>query len=130
LFARVAYGQSGEGEGLYPTGGVGYPDSCFFALWLLVSRKNSPRVSVETYLAHLRLVFAKNGAIWGDAPRSSPRGGLGFQGKAESPFDFINSIEIYISTANWGVGYVNNKINLEILSKGRSDVVVRCSKSW
>jgi hypothetical protein len=32
-------------------------------------------------------IFAKNGTIFmGEYPRSSPRGGLGFQGKAESPF--------------------------------------------
>jgi hypothetical protein len=39
-------------------------------------------------------------------------------------------VKIYIRVANWGVGYVNNKKNLEILSKGRSDVAVGCSKRW
>jgi hypothetical protein len=51
----------------------------------------------------------------GNAPRSSPRGGLGFGGKAESPFSFINLLKTYICVANWGVGYVNNKRSLEIL---------------
>jgi hypothetical protein len=36
----------------------------------------------------------------GNAPRSSPRGGLGFRGKAESPFSFINLMKIYIRVAN------------------------------
>jgi hypothetical protein len=45
-------------------------------------------------------------------PRSSPRGGLGFQGKAESPFDFINLGEILHSCRQLGVGYVNNKKEL------------------
>jgi hypothetical protein len=76
--------------------------------------------------------WRKKGTIFlgGDAPRSSPRGGLGFQGKDGSPFDFINSMKIYIRATNWGVGYVKNKKNLEILSKGRSDVAVGCSKRW
>jgi hypothetical protein len=33
-------------------------------------------------------------------------------------------MEIYICTANWGVGYVNYKRNSGILSKGRGDVAI------
>jgi hypothetical protein len=131
-FAQVVRRQSGEGEGLYPVRGVGYPR-------LTLLRPMATRVPHELTqnLGRAALsIFAVNFAKkldhfgGGGAPCSSPRGGLDFRGKAESPFSFINSMEIYICTANWGVGYVNNKRNLEILSKGRSDVAVGCSKRW
>jgi hypothetical protein len=95
LFARVDCRQSSEGEGPYPAGGVGYPRLALFALCLLGSRVDSPRVWVEAYLARLQRDFCEKMRpfFWGDAPRSSPRGGLGFQEKAESPFDFINSVK-------------------------------------
>jgi hypothetical protein len=63
-------------------------------------------------------------------PAVALEGDLVFRGKAELPFVFIYLDEIYIRTANWGVGRVNNKKNLETLSKGRSDVAVGCSKRW
>jgi hypothetical protein len=107
------------------------PDSRFFALWPLASRVNSHKDWVETYLAHLQRFFAKKwDHFGGDAPRSSPRGGLDFQGKAESPFQLLFHDEIYNCTTNWGVGYVSNKKGLEILPKGRSDVAIGCSKRW
>jgi hypothetical protein len=53
--------------------------------------------------------------FWGMPPAVAPKGYLVFGG-------------IYICTTNWGVGYVNYKRNLEILSNVRSDIVVGCSK--
>jgi hypothetical protein len=61
--------------------------------------------------------------LGGDAPE----GDLVFGGKPSRPFTLLID-EIYICTTNWGVGYVNNEKDLEILSKGRSDVVIGCSK--
>jgi hypothetical protein len=64
--------------------------------------------------------------FWGNTPRSSPRGDLVFGEKAESPFDFIQR-KNYICTTDWGIRYAKD---LEILSKGRSDVAVGYSKRW
>jgi hypothetical protein len=82
------------------------PDSRFFALWPLVSHVSSPRVWVEAYLAHLRRIFVKKWDhffLGGDAPRSSPREGLGFQGKAESPFDLLIrwNLHLYSQLGCW-----------------------------
>jgi hypothetical protein len=75
------------------------PDSRFFAIWPLASRVNSPKIWVETYLARLQWNFCgKMGPFFlgGDAPRSSPRGGLGFRRKAKSPFYFINQRDLHL----------------------------------
>jgi hypothetical protein len=63
-------------------------------------------------------------------PAVAPEGDLVFGGKPSRPLTLLILVKIYIRVANWGVGYVNNKKNLEILSKGRSDVAVGCSKRW
>jgi hypothetical protein len=118
--AQVACRQSGEGEGPYLAGGVGYPR---LALLLPLATRVPCRFTQSLgrgVLSTFAMNFCgKMGPFFGegDAPRSSPRGGLGFQREVKSPFNFINS-------------NVNNKISLEILSKGRSDVAVGCSKRW
>jgi hypothetical protein len=66
----------------------------------------------------------------GMPPAVAPEGGLVFWGKPSRPLTLFILMKIYIRTANWGVGCVNNKRNLEILPKGRSDVAVGCSKRW
>jgi hypothetical protein len=48
--------------------------------------------------------------------------------KAESHFALFILVTIYIRATNWGVGFVNDKKNLEILPKGKSDVAIGCSK--
>jgi hypothetical protein len=63
-------------------------------------------------------------------PAVAPEGGLVFWGKPSHPLTLFILVKIYIRTANWGVGCVNNKTNLEILPKGRSDVAVGCYKRW
>jgi hypothetical protein len=63
-------------------------------------------------------------------PVVAPEGDLGFLGRAKLPFNFINSLRFTSCTANWGVGYAIYKKNLEILSKGISDVAAGCSKHW
>jgi hypothetical protein len=51
---------------------------------------------------------------------------LVFEKKAESPLTFLEKLYIYI--ADWGVRCAQK--DLEILSKGKSDVAVGCSKRW
>jgi hypothetical protein len=63
----------------------------------------------------------------GMPPVVAPEGDLVFGGKPSHPFTLLID-EIYICTTKWGVGYVNGKKDLEILSKGRSDVAVGRSK--
>jgi hypothetical protein len=63
-------------------------------------------------------------------PAVAPKGGLVFWGKPSRPLTLFILVKIYIRRTNLGVGYVNNKKNLEILPKGRSDVAVGCSKRW
>jgi hypothetical protein len=73
----------------------------------------------------------KMGLFWGGMPPAvAPEGDLVFGGKPSRPLTLLILVKIYIRVANWGVGYVNNKKNLEILSKGRSNIVVGCSKRW
>jgi hypothetical protein len=82
-------------------------------------------------LVHLQWVFAKKwDHFWGDAPRSSPEGGLVFWGKSSRPLTSFILLKIYIRSTKWGVGFVNDKKNFEILPKGKSDVAVGCSKRW
>jgi hypothetical protein len=66
----------------------------------------------------------------GVPPAVAPEGGLVFRGKPSRPLTLFILVKIYIRAPNWGVGSVNNKENLEILPKGRSDVAVGCSKRW
>jgi hypothetical protein len=63
-------------------------------------------------------------------PAVAPEGELVFRGKPSFPLTLLILVKIYILTANWCVRCVNNKKNLEILPKGRSDVAVGCSKRW
>ena len=67
------------------------------------------------------------GPFRGVPPAVAPEGDLVFGEKAESPLT-LSKRKLYICTADWGVGYV--KKDLKILSKGRSDVAVGCSKRW
>jgi hypothetical protein len=64
-------------------------------------------------------------------PRAvAPEGDLVFLGKAELPFYFIDLL-IFTSrlpTVVLGMSFTTK--NLEILSKGRSDVAAGCSKRW
>jgi hypothetical protein len=62
-------------------------------------------------------------------PVVAPECELVFWGEPSCPLTLLFA-KIYICTANWGVGYVIYKKNLEILSKGRSDVAAGCSKHW
>jgi hypothetical protein len=63
-------------------------------------------------------------------PAVAPEGGLVFWGKPSRPLTLFILVKIYIHAANWAVGCVSNKKNLQILPKGRSDVAVGCSKHW
>jgi hypothetical protein len=58
----------------------------------------------------------------------APEGGLVFWGKPSRPLTLFILMKIYIRATNWGVGFVINKKDLEILPKGKSDVAVGCSK--
>jgi hypothetical protein len=60
-------------------------------------------------------------------PVVAPKGGLVFWGKPSFPLALLirKGLHLY---GQLGVGYVIYKKNLEILSKGRSDVAVGCSK--
>jgi hypothetical protein len=104
-----------------------------FSLWLLVPCMNLPEARVESYLAYLKRDFSfceKMGPFFGGStPVVAPEGDLVFGGKPSHPLTLFND-EIYICTANYGVGYVKKRRNLEILSKGRSDVAVGYSKRW
>jgi hypothetical protein len=62
-------------------------------------------------------------------PAVAPEGDLVFWGKPSCPLTLLirKSLHLY---SQLGVGFVIYKNNLEILSKGRSDVVVGCSKRW
>jgi hypothetical protein len=129
---RVARWSRGEGEGPYPRGGVG-------SLWLARLFRLAARAPPEFarglgrgVLSTLADFCKKMGPFLGGGmpPIVAPEGDLVFWGKPCCPFDFINFERVYIYTANWSVGYVIYKNNLEILSKGRSDVTVGCSKRW
>jgi hypothetical protein len=63
----------------------------------------------------------------GVPPVVAPEGDLVFGEKAELPLTLFKR-ELHICTADWGAGYVQK--DLEILSKGRSDIAVGCSKRW
>jgi hypothetical protein len=68
---------------------------------------------------------------WGGVPPAvAPAGGLVFWGMPSRPLNVFILMKIYIRATNWGFGFVNNKKNLEILPKGKSDVAVGCSKRW
>jgi hypothetical protein len=79
-------------------------------LRLLVARvlrefAQSPGRDVLSAFA-VKLFCEKMGPFLGGIPpRSSPRGGLGFQGESRVALDFIEK-RIYICTTDWGVGYV------------------------
>jgi hypothetical protein len=93
---------------------------------------DSLETTVETYLARSQVRFLrKNGTIfWGEAPRSSPRGLLGFQGKAELPFNFIDLLLFTLRCQLGCWACILQQKDLEILAKGRSDVAAGCSKRW
>jgi hypothetical protein len=83
-------------------------------------------------LVHLRWVFVTKWTHFGGGMPSAvaPEGGLVFWGKPSRPLTLFILMKIYIRATNWGVGFVNDKKNLEILPKGKSDVAVGCSKRW
>jgi hypothetical protein len=101
--SRVARWSRGEREGLYRRGGVGY-------LWLARPSCFADRAPPEfarglgqTVLSALANFCEKMGPFfWGGAPRSSPRGWLGFLGKAKLPFNFIDLL-IFTSRLPTGV---------------------------
>jgi hypothetical protein len=66
----------------------------------------------------------------GMPPAVAPEGGLVFWGNPSRPLTLFILVKIYIRATNWGVGFVINKKNLEILPKAKSDVAVGCSKRW
>jgi hypothetical protein len=66
------------------------------------------------------------GPFRGVPPVVAAKGDLVFEKKAESPLTLFK--KLYIYTADWGVGYVQN--DLEILSRGRNYVAVGYSKRW
>jgi hypothetical protein len=76
-FARVAYRQSDEGEGPYPTGGVGYPRLARLRpLAARVPRKFTRSLGSDILSVFVVTFFAKNGTIWGGTPVVAPRGTL------------------------------------------------------
>jgi hypothetical protein len=62
-------------------------------------------------------------------PIVAPEGDLVFRGKTSRPLILLIRWDLH-SYSQLGCWYINNKKNLEILSKGRSDVAVGCSKRW
>jgi hypothetical protein len=59
-------------------------------------------------------------------PAVAPEVDLVFWEKAESPLTLFR--KNYICTTDWGIRYVQKE--LEILSMGRNDVALGCSKCW
>jgi hypothetical protein len=113
-FARVAYRQSGEGEGLYPAGGLDYPRLVLLhPLAARVSREFTQSLGRDILITFATSFCEKMGPFffWGDAPRSSPEGDLVFRGKPSRHFTLMID-GIYICTTNWGVGYVDNEKRL------------------
>jgi hypothetical protein len=51
---ELLVGKAARGKGRILLEALAIPGSRFFALWLLVSRVNSPKAWVEAYLAHLQ----------------------------------------------------------------------------
>jgi hypothetical protein len=56
-------GKAARGKGRILLEAWAIPDSHFFAVWLLVSYVNSPKIRIETYLACFQRILAKNGTI-------------------------------------------------------------------
>jgi hypothetical protein len=112
LFSRVALRESGEGEGLYLAGGIGYPlthPSSPFSYSRLASF--CPNSQVGKYLVLFEVkIFVKG------APRSSPEGDLVFGEKVESSLTLFK--KLYIYTADWGVRYAYVDVMDEFPSVG------------
>jgi hypothetical protein len=62
-------------------------------------------------------------------PVVAPKGELVFRGKLSHPLILLIRRDLH-SYNQLGCWCVNNKKNLEILSNGRSNVAVGCSKRW
>jgi hypothetical protein len=100
------------------------PDLRFFALRPLASRVIHPKFGSKHTWHICSGIFAKKWNHFGGGgmpPAVAPEGDLVFRGKPSRPLTLLID-EIYICTTNWGVRYINNEKDLEILSKGRSDV--------
>jgi hypothetical protein len=69
------------------------------------------------------------GKFFGGIPPAVAPWGTWFSGrKLCRPLTLFND-KIYICTTKWSIGYAKRR-NLEILSKGRSDIAVGYSKCW
>jgi hypothetical protein len=86
-FSQVAYRQSGEGEGSYPAGGIGYPRLTRLRLLAAhVLRKFAQSLGRDILGAFAVKLSRKNGTILrGVPPAVVPEGDLVFGVKAESP---------------------------------------------
>jgi hypothetical protein len=82
----------GEGEGPYPAGGVGYLRLARLSRLATRALSELARGLGLGVVGELASFLRKNWDHFfgGDAPRSSPRGWLGFLGKAKLPFNFMN----------------------------------------
>jgi hypothetical protein len=94
-FARVAYRKSGEREGPYPTGGVGYPRLALLCpLAARIPRKFTRSLGRNILGTFEMKIFSKNGTIFmGCTPAVAPAGDLVFRGKPSRP---LFNDEIYI----------------------------------
>jgi hypothetical protein len=100
-FSRVAYRQSGKGEGPYPVGGVGYPRLARLRLLAARVLREFARSPGQDVLSVFSVkLFAKNGTIFlgggGIPPAVAPEGDLVYGEKAESPLTLFKREFTYV----------------------------------
>jgi hypothetical protein len=105
-FGRVGCRRSGEGEGSYPAGGISYPRLVLLCpLSTCVPRRFTQSRGQSILSTFAMNVLRKWDHFWGGCPpHSSPRWGLGFRGKVESPFRFIKirwNLHLYNQLGCW-----------------------------
>jgi hypothetical protein len=98
LFSRVAYRQSGEGEGSYPAGGVGYPRLARLCLLAARDPREFARGLDQDILSAFSMKFCKKmGSFFGGStPAVAPEGDLVFGAESRVALDFIRSKKLHL----------------------------------